>query len=62
VCSVICTPGNGSATTRQPHEGPRPGPTGGTQMGSVSATRASGGVMQLASRKHHARAQRLDEI
>jgi len=32
LCAPSCTPGNGSTITRLPHEGPRPGPTGGTQM------------------------------
>jgi len=62
-----CAPSYARQATAAPSRGSRmrgrgPVPPAARRWGSVSATRASGGVMQLASRKHHARAQRLDEI
>jgi hypothetical protein len=58
----VGTPGNSSTVRGGGMRGGGPDRTGGTQMAIVCATRASGRVMQLVARKHHARAQRLDEI
>jgi len=58
----VGTPGNSSTVRGSGMRGGGPDRTGGTQMAIVCATRASGRVMQLVARKHHARAQRLDEI
>jgi len=62
--AVVC-PSARQATSTVRGSGMRgggPDRNGGTQMAIVCATRASGRVMQLVARKHHARAQRLDEI
>jgi hypothetical protein len=56
------TPRNSSTVRGGGMRGGGPDRTGGAQMAIVCATRASGRVMQLVARKHHARAQRLDEI
>jgi len=56
----VCMPGNRS--TPQQHEEPRPRSHRRDADGRSRPTRASRRVMQLIARKHHARAQRLDEI